>query len=184
MPLLDEQGARIGSVHVARDITERDCAQEALRQSEEKFRGIFENTLVGIFQSTPEGRYITVNPACARMFGYSSPEDMIRSVTDISMQVYWDPVERQKCVATLESSGKLERFEVKCRRKDGSPMWTVINSRNEQEHSAVAGNRDQDARRVQSGRLPPCGTLRSDHAVHARPEPRFPQRPQGWRCGL
>ena len=116
-------------VEKVHDIAEWKRAQEALRRSEEMLRGIFENTLVGIFQTTPEGRYITVNPACARMFGYSSPEEMIRSVTDIARQLYWDPEERQRCLATLESSGKLERFEVKCRRKDGSPIWTVINSR-------------------------------------------------------
>jgi PAS domain S-box-containing protein len=128
-PFFDEQGGRVGSVLVARDITMQKGIAEALHRSEEKYRSIFENTLVGIFQTTSEGQYITVNPACARMFGYASPEEMITSVTDIGRQLYWDPEERRRCIETLESSGTLERFEVKCRKKNSSPIWTVINSR-------------------------------------------------------
>ena len=73
-PLFDEEGARIGSVHIARDITEHKRAEESLRQSEEKFRGIFENTLIGIFQATAEGRYITVNAAWRECSGTNRPK--------------------------------------------------------------------------------------------------------------
>jgi PAS domain S-box-containing protein len=112
-----------------RDISERRQIEEALRKSEEQYRHIFENVLEGMFQSTPEGRYRTVNPALARMFGYHSPEEMIEQVTDIGRQLYADSGERDRCIRILEESGTLKRFEVQMRRRDGSILWTVINSR-------------------------------------------------------
>jgi PAS domain S-box-containing protein len=111
------------------DITEQKEAEERLRRSEEKYRAIFENTLVGIFQSSPDGRYIGVNPAFARMFGYSSPEDVVSSITDIGTQIFVDAKERRRCLTILNKTGLLERFETRTRRKDGSIIWTVINSR-------------------------------------------------------
>ena len=111
------------------DIQGRKEAEEALRLSEERYRAIFENSLVGIFQSTPEGRYVRVNPAFARIYGYESPEDVISSITDIGTQVFVDAEDRKRCMAILRETGTLERFETRTRRKDGSMIWTVINSR-------------------------------------------------------
>jgi PAS domain S-box-containing protein len=128
-PLFDEKGVRVGSVHVARDITGKNRSEEALRESEEKFRGIFENTLIGIFQATLEGRFITANPALARIFGHESPEDMISSVTDIGRQIYAESTEREKVITGLKSSGHLEKFLIKARRKDGSDIWVALNAR-------------------------------------------------------
>jgi PAS domain S-box-containing protein len=110
------------------DIQWRKAAEEKQRQSEEKYRHIFENTLVGIFQSSPEGRYISVNPAFARIYGYDSPEDVIASVTEISSQIFVDPEDRRRCLRTLNETGILERYEARTRRRDGSIIWTVINS--------------------------------------------------------
>jgi len=73
------------------DITERKQAEEALRKAEHKYREIFENSIEGIFQTTPEGKYLGANPALARMYGYESPEDLIASITDIGQMVYVDP---------------------------------------------------------------------------------------------
>ena len=111
------------------DITERKLVEEALVKSEEQYRNIFENALEGIFRSTAEGRYVNVNPALVRMFGYGSPEEMIEEVTDIGRHLYVDPGERDRCIRILEKEGALRRFEVKMRRRDGSTMWSVINSR-------------------------------------------------------
>src|SRR5436305_9796397 len=62
---------------LANDVTERRKAVRALRQAEEKYRSIFENAVEGIFQSTPDGRVISVNPALARILGYDSPDELI-----------------------------------------------------------------------------------------------------------
>ena len=111
------------------DITEQKEAEEKLRQSEEKYRHFFENTLVGVFQSSLEGRYISTNPALARIYGYGSPDEVVSSVTDIAAQIFVDAEDRKRCVRILEEKGVLERFETRTRRKDGSIIWTVINSR-------------------------------------------------------
>src|SRR5919107_118319 len=72
----------------AEERRERRRAQEALRVAEEKYRGIFENAVEGIFQTTTAGRFVTVNPMMARIFGYDSPEDMLRTIYDITEQLY------------------------------------------------------------------------------------------------
>ena len=125
----DERGSPNGFRGLGRDVTDRVKAEEALRLSEERYRAIFENSRVGIFQSSPEGRYIRVNPSFARIYGYESPEDAISSVTNIGAQIFVDAEDRKRCLAILKETGVLERFETRTRRKDGSIIWTAINSR-------------------------------------------------------
>jgi two-component system cell cycle sensor histidine kinase/response regulator CckA len=125
----DERGIPDGFRGLGRDVTDRVKAEEALRLSEERYRAIFENSLVGIFQSTPAGRYIRVNPAFASIHGYESPEDVVSSITDIGTQIFVDEEERKHCLSILLETGILERFETRTRRKDGSIIWTAINSR-------------------------------------------------------
>ena len=106
------------------DINEAKSAGEALRHAEEKYRTIFENSLEGIFQSTPAGRFITVNPALASMWGYDSPEDLVTSVTDIAHQVYIAPEIREEHMRLLkENDGNLTGFEYQAYCKDGSVIW-------------------------------------------------------------
>ncbi|HTZ38687.1 MAG TPA: PAS domain S-box protein, partial [Syntrophales bacterium] len=112
-----------------KDITERKLAEEALRLSEERYRNIFANTLIGIFQSSPQGRYISVNPAFAKMYGYDSPEEVLTSIDNIGSQIFVDPEDRKWALQTLRETGILERFETRTYRKDGTIMWNVINSR-------------------------------------------------------
>ena len=81
---------------IIRNITEQKRAEAALRIAEENYRGIFENALEGIFQSTPHGVFIRINPAMARIYGYASPSEMMASITDIGQQLYVDPLGRQE----------------------------------------------------------------------------------------
>jgi PAS domain S-box-containing protein len=124
----DERGRPTGFRGLGRDVTDRVEAEKALRLSEERYRTIFENSVMGIFQSTPEGRYIRVNPAFARIFGYESPEEMVSSITDIGSQVFVAAEDRKRCLAILRETGILERFETRTRRRDGSIIWIAINS--------------------------------------------------------
>jgi PAS domain S-box-containing protein len=101
----------------------------ALRASEQKYRTIFENSVEGIFQSTPEGRYISVNPALARMIGYDSPEEIIKSITDIRKQAYVNPEDRVRYKKIIEEQGIIEGFEMQHYRKDRSIIWVSINAR-------------------------------------------------------
>ena len=116
-------------VVVLRDITERRRAEEALRQAEEKYRGIFEEAIVGIFQTTPDGRYLSVNPTMARIYGYDSPEELMASRTDIARQAYVDPDRREEFKRLMEERGVVLDFEYEVYRKDGSKIWFLENAR-------------------------------------------------------
>ena len=96
---------------------------------DQEYQGIFENALEGIFQTSLDRRFIKVNPALARILGYDSPEDMIQTVTDISTQLYVDEDVRVKFAETLSKEGKVEGYEARNYRKDGSIIWTRTNAR-------------------------------------------------------
>jgi PAS domain S-box-containing protein len=111
------------------DVTERRQAQKALQESEEKYRNIFENAIEGIFQTSPEGRFISINPSLARMAGYDSPQEMIGSINNLEKQLYVHPGERIRCMKLLDDVESVEKFEVQFYRKDGSIIWTSLNVR-------------------------------------------------------
>jgi PAS domain S-box-containing protein len=98
-------------------------------EAEEKYRDIVENAVDGIFQSTPDGRFVSVNPAMARMYGYDSPEDMISSITDISSQLYVEPDLRDDLRNRLLAGERITGFESQEYRKDGSKIWTSMSVR-------------------------------------------------------
>ncbi|HEU5411125.1 MAG TPA: PAS domain S-box protein [Candidatus Acidoferrales bacterium] len=113
----------VGSVITFRDITERQRAEKAQKQAEERFRSIFENAVEGIYQSTPDGKFISVNPAMARMFGHSSPDEMIEAVNDIGAQLYTDVLQRENFKSAMEELGTIAGFEAHVLRKDGTKIW-------------------------------------------------------------
>ena len=139
------------------NITERRRADEALRQAEEKYRVIFEGAVVAIFQSTPDGRYTTANPAMARMLGYDSPQELVTSITDISRQVYVDPKSRNEFKRLLNEHGTVSDFECQIYRKDGSKMWISANARAVSKAGVLVGydgmNEDITARKVAEERV-------------------------------
>ncbi|UBF24063.1 PAS domain S-box protein [Kovacikia minuta CCNUW1] len=121
------QGKEIVSVGI--DITERKQAEESLRIAEENYRSIFENAVEGIFQTTPNGQYIRVNPAMARMHGYDSPQDMIANITEIDQQIYVHPQKRQEFKRLLEAQGEVKGVEYQVYRRDGSIFWVCESAR-------------------------------------------------------
>lgn len=114
---------------MVRDITDRKSSEESLRIAEENYRSIFENALEGIFQSSPEGRFINVNPALAKIYGYDSPSEMLESITDIGTQLYVDPEKRFEFKTLLEKQDAAMDFEYRCYCKDGSIIWIQIDAR-------------------------------------------------------
>ena len=99
-----------------------ETAYHKLGVAEAKYRSIFENAVEGIFQSTPDGRYITANPALARIYGYSSPEE-VTAFTDIEHQLYVDPHRYAEFVRLMEQFGSVSGFESQIYRRDGSIVW-------------------------------------------------------------
>ncbi len=114
---------------IDRDVTQGKRAEEALLRAEQKYREIFENVGEGIFQTTPEGRFITANPALARMLGFDSPAELITARKDIARDHYVDPQRREEFKARLDAQGLVKDFELEAYRKDGSRIWTTVNVR-------------------------------------------------------
>jgi len=109
--------------------TQLEKQKIALRESESRYRKIFENAVEGIFQSSIEGRFQSVNPAMAYIMGYESPEEMMQQVIDIGLQIHTSLESRNKFVEDLVSKGAVEKFEAQNLRKDGSIIWTSTNAR-------------------------------------------------------
>ena len=116
-------------VCILQDMTDIKRAQKALADAESKYRQIFENAQEGIFQSTPDGRYLAANPALARMHGFDSPEELMRERTDISRDAYADPNRRETFKKLMESEGVVSGFEFQLTRKDGERIWVSVNAR-------------------------------------------------------
>ena len=116
-----------GIVMNIHDVTDRKQAEEALRKSETKYRHLVEDAHEGIFQSTAEGRHITVNQAFANILGYESPEEVVKNIIDIAHQVYVNPEDRAKILQTIEKEGSVKGYEAEFYRKDGSKTWVSIN---------------------------------------------------------
>ncbi|WP_228014749.1 sensor histidine kinase [Fortiea sp. LEGE XX443] len=102
---------------------ELELANQKLVIAEAKYRSIFENAIEGVFQSSPDGRYITANPALAKIYGYSFPEEVTANFTDIENQLYVDPNRRAEFVRLIEKYGIVSEFESQIYRQDGSIVW-------------------------------------------------------------
>ena len=108
---------------------ERQRADTALMEAEQKYRGIFEHIVEGIFQTTPDGRYLSANSALARIYGYASPEDLEANVTDIGRKLYVDAGRRAEFIEMMQEHDTVTDFESRIYRKDGSIIWIAENVR-------------------------------------------------------
>ncbi|MCP4350426.1 MAG: PAS domain S-box protein [Desulfobacterales bacterium] len=97
-----------------------------LRESEEKFRSIFENAIEGIFQSTIDGRFLSVNPAMAYYLGFDSPDDLMQNITDIKKQLYVIPERRDELICHIKEQEIVRGFEVQQYCKDGTKIWASL----------------------------------------------------------
>lgn len=119
--LLHEPSVR-GIVVNSRDVTER-------KRAEENYRGIFENAVEGIFQTTTDGRLLTANPAMARMLDYESPEELMRNVSNVAKQLYVDPEHREEFKRLVRLQDSISGFETRMYRKDGSELPVSLSAR-------------------------------------------------------
>ena len=110
------QDPNVGGIVVnSRDVTERKVA-------EENYRGIFENAVEGIFQTTVEGRLLTANPSMARMLGYESPGELMKSISNVTNELYVDPEHREEFKRLIRLQDSVSGFETRMYRKDGSEL--------------------------------------------------------------
>ncbi len=102
---------------------------DKVRAFRERHSGIVEHATEGIFQTTPQGRYILANPALAQLYGYEHPEELIEDLTNIETQLYVDPARRTRFAQLLKDDDQVINFESQIRRKDGSIIWISENAR-------------------------------------------------------
>ena len=108
---------------------ERHRMDMALLEAEEKYHSVFDHLAEGIFQTTPEGRYMMANTALARIYGYSSPEELIQGLTDIGGRLYVEKGRREEFVRLMQERDTITSFESLIYRKDGSVIWISENCR-------------------------------------------------------
>ncbi|MCX7865743.1 MAG: SpoIIE family protein phosphatase [Limisphaera sp.] len=108
---------------------ERHAAEMALLDAEARYREMFDHLTEGVFRTTPEGRYLMANRALARLYGYSSPEELIRSITNIGDTLYVQPGRREEFMRLMEEHEVLTNFESAVFRRDGRIIWISENCR-------------------------------------------------------
>ena len=111
------------------DITERKQAEDTLRETEGKYRNLFEGALEGMYRTSIAGKPLTGNPALAKMLGYDSPDEGVLAVNDVALQVWLDPNNRSDFLKLLQDQGVVLGYECQFKRKDGAPVWVSLNSR-------------------------------------------------------
>jgi PAS domain S-box-containing protein len=112
------------------DITERLAAERALRESEARYRELFEQAAGGIFRSSPDGKFQAINPGLARIFGFARPEDMQAWIEQHdSASLYVKPGRRAEFVAAINARGQVNDFESEVRHRGGGTCWVSENAR-------------------------------------------------------
>jgi diguanylate cyclase (GGDEF)-like protein/PAS domain S-box-containing protein len=127
LPDAREQVLQSHATRLAALAIERSHAEEALRNSEAKFRGLFEGVIEGVYQSTRDGRLVSVNSAFVKMLGYSSAEEMYALPS--SVMLYWSATDRAEFVRKVDADGEVRSMEVVLRRRDGTAVVALENSR-------------------------------------------------------
>ena len=114
---------------IVREEAARRKAEEALRDSERKYRELFERSPVGIFKTDSTGRALFVNPEMARIVGAASPEEAVENFQDLARDLYVDPDRRKAFIALIKDTGGVENFEYEAKRVDGKRIWLSMNAR-------------------------------------------------------
>jgi PAS domain S-box-containing protein len=129
VPIYNHRGLITGIVGLSRDITPLKRSESALRQAEEKYRNIVENSVEGIFQTTPDGHYLSANRSLAQMYGYASAEELISAMTDIQHQLYVDPNRREEFRRLMREKGGVTGFESQIYKRTGEVIWISESAR-------------------------------------------------------
>jgi diguanylate cyclase (GGDEF)-like protein/PAS domain S-box-containing protein len=128
-PVWLEGGGVSHFVAIKQDITQRKQAEAALRQAEEKYRTIFEDAVVGIFQTTPEGRPLSINRALAQMHGYDSAEQLMAEVPNVVERLFVNRERMKELQRSLLQNGVVRGAEVEVYRRDRTTKWVLVNLR-------------------------------------------------------
>ena len=119
-----------GLMETLQDMARRIQEQmTALTMAEDKYRSIFTNAMEGMYQSSLDGRLITANPAMAHMLGYDTAEALLAATRDMATAIYADPADRTRLMTLLGEQGRVDNFEARFKRADGSRVWGRLQAR-------------------------------------------------------
>ena len=118
-----EQGRPVALCGAMQDVTDEVVAEHAAGAEAFHHRRMFEHATWGVFRTTADGRYLSANPALARIYGYPSPLELRLTLTDIGAQLYVDPQRRVEFVGQMREKGAVSGFESQIRRRDGTVIW-------------------------------------------------------------
>lgn len=110
------------------DISNRKRMEHELYSAEQKYRSMFENATLGMFQTTVSGMYLNANQALAELYGYDSPDSLINTLNDINKQLYVSSLRRKEFSELIRRSGKVKRFESMVFKQDGGTIWISENA--------------------------------------------------------
>ncbi|MBC7364331.1 MAG: PAS domain S-box protein [Candidatus Aminicenantes bacterium] len=127
VPVFDAEGQFIGIAGISRDVTEKKIAEEKLKQSERDFRSLFENSTLGLYRTTPDGRILLANPTIIKMLGYKSFEEL--ASRNLEENGFEPSYQRQMFLEKVEQEGEVRGLEAAWKRKDGSILWVRESAR-------------------------------------------------------
>jgi PAS domain S-box-containing protein len=111
------------------DITERKAVERSLTEAELKYRTLFESAIEGIFQTSPDGKFIDANPSLAKLLGYETVAELMQGISDTRTDVWVDPEDRLRIAAMADRQGTARNYECQWRRRDGMAEWVSVSAR-------------------------------------------------------
>jgi len=170
----EDQEGNLRVVGTFTDVEEHRRAEKALADAEKKYRKIVENAAGGIYQMTPEGIFLSANPAMARILGYESKDELLKKVRSANESLYVDRKARQVFIGTLETSGQVSNLEAEIRRADGTQIWVNENARLVRDDEGnvlfIEGSIEDITQRKQSEISAEKARIQSDLANRAKSE--------------
>ena len=150
-PLYDRRGNIVGAIESVRDITDRKQADDALKESEKKYRSVIDNIQDMFYRSDRSGNLIMASPSCLRTLGYASFEEILNK--PITETFYFSTGKREELLRILTEKGSTDDFEVQLKRSDGTPIWVSTSSHYYRDETGVIAGvegifRDITRRRV------------------------------------
>jgi PAS domain S-box-containing protein len=123
--LRDDSGKPVKIFGVSRNVSERKQAEEELKNIQDAYRKVIENSPVGFFKTSPPGKFVVVNPAMARLFGYDSVEEFREQLNDNASQIYYNSEDQKHFLSLMQTYKEFNGVEFLCKNKKGEPFWVM-----------------------------------------------------------